>query len=88
MLIQPVNNRVIIKPDAIAAETSAKSGLLMLPPETKEKPTMGEIMAVCDKAIVEVGNRVMFTKYAGTIIKVAGKEMLLLNQDEIVAILG
>ena len=95
MNIKPIGDRVVIK--AIAQEQKTKSGIV-LPDTAKEKPQEGEVLAVGtgrtlengEKSPMEVkaGDKVIFSKYAGTEIKVDGEEVLILNERDILAIIG
>jgi chaperonin GroES len=92
--IRPLGDRVLVKPIEQEAETA--SGLL-LPETAKEKPQEGEIVAVGagrrdddgDRIAldVEVGNRVIFAKYAGTEIKLDGEKMLIMKESDLLGIL-
>lgn len=91
--ITPLFDNVLIKP--LEAETKLPSGLV-LPDSAKEKPQMGEIMAVGTgsiddkgnvvKMIVKVGQKVMYKKWGGNEIKVEGKEWMIVEQKDILAI--
>ncbi|MDD2233582.1 MAG: co-chaperone GroES [Desulfitobacteriaceae bacterium] len=94
MNIKPLADRVIIK--AIPTEEKTKSGIIM-PDTAKEKPQEGEVVAVgpgkVDKGEriamdVKVGDRVIYSKYAGTEIKLDGVEYLILKEMDILAIIG
>lgn len=94
MNIKPLADRVIIK--AIPTEEKTKSGIIM-PDTAKEKPQEGEVVAVgpgkVDKGEriamdVKVGDRVIYSKYAGTEIKLDGTEYLILKEMDILAIIG
>ncbi|NLM52922.1 MAG: co-chaperone GroES [Firmicutes bacterium] len=90
MKIQPLGDRVVIKP--IEAEEKTASGIV-LPDKAKEKPQEGEVIAVGDGRVldngtrlemdVKVGDRVLFSKYAGTEVKLEGVEYLIMRQDDI-----
>lgn len=90
MNIKPLADRVVIK--VLEAEEKTASGIV-LPDKAKEKPQEGEVVAAGDGRILEngtrvemdvkVGDRVLFSKYAGTEIKVEGKEYLIMRQDDI-----
>ena len=94
--IQPLFDNVLIKP--LEAETRLPSGIV-LPDSAKEKPQMGEVMAVgtgkscskdCDckeEMVVKVGQKVMYKKWGGNEIKVDGKEWMLVEQKDILAII-
>lgn len=91
--ITPLFDNVLIKP--LEAETKLPSGLV-LPDSAKEKPQMGEIMAVGTgstddkgnvvKMVVKVGQKVMYKKWGGNEIKVEGKEWMIVEQKDILAI--
>ncbi len=93
--IKPLFDNVLVKP--LEAETKTASGIL-LPDSVKEKPQMGEVMAIGDGAfdqngkkvpmIVKVGQKVMYKKWGGNEIKVEGKEWMLVEQKDILAIVS
>ena len=92
MKIRPLGDRVVIK--NVEAEETTKSGLL-LTTASKEKPQMAEVLAVGPggnvdgKEIVmnvEVGQKVIYSKYAGTEVKLDGEEYILVRQSDILAI--
>ena len=92
MKIRPLGDRVVIK--NVEAEETTKSGLL-LTTASKEKPQMAEVLAVGPggnvdgKEIVmnvEVGQKVIYSKYAGTEVKIEGEEYILVRQSDILAI--
>jgi len=86
MNIKPLGDRVVVK--ALAQEEKTKSGIV-LPDTAKEKPQQGEVVAVGPGKILEngqrvalevkVGDKVIYSKYAGTEIKVDGQEVLILD---------
>ncbi len=92
--IKPLFDNVLIKP--LEAEEKTASGIL-LPDSAKEKPQMGEIVAVgpgkitpkgeVEKIVVKVGQKVMYKKWGGNEIKVNGEELMLVEQKDILAIL-
>lgn len=92
--IRPLGDRVLVKP--IEREAETESGLL-LPETAKEKPQEGEVIAVGmgrrdedgDRVAldVEVGNRIIFAKYAGTEVKLDGDKMLIMKESDILGIL-
>ncbi|CAE6480277.1 co-chaperone GroES [Paenibacillus sp. GCM10023250] len=93
-MIRPLGERVLIEP--IAKEETTASGIL-LPDTAKEKPQEGRVIAVGSGAVkdgvrialeVKEGDRVLFSKYAGTEVKYEGKELLIMKESDIHAILG
>lgn len=94
MNLKPLADRVIIK--AVPTEERTKSGIIM-PDTAKEKPQEGEIVAVGLGRVekgeripmeVKVGDRVIYSKYAGTEVKYDGTEYLILRESDIQAIVG
>jgi chaperonin GroES len=92
MKLKPLDDRVVVKP--IEAEEVTKSGIV-LPDTAKEKPQEGEVVAVGPgkyengKRVpmdVKVGDRVIYSKYGGTEVKIEGEEHLILSQRDILAI--
>ncbi|WP_287128821.1 co-chaperone GroES [Candidatus Cyanaurora vandensis] len=91
--LRPLGDRVLIK---IVAQEERTAGGLFLPDTAKEKPQLGEVVAVGpgrklekgDRATMEVqvGNRVLYSKYSGTEVKIEGAEYLLVNEKDILAI--
>lgn len=91
-MIKPLGERVLIEP--IAKEETTASGIV-LPDTAKEKPQEGKVIAVGSGAVkdgvrvaleVKEGDRVLFSKYAGTEIKYEGKEYLIMKESDIHAI--
>ena len=92
MNIKPLGDRVAIK--KLEAESTTKSGIV-LTGTAKEQPQEAEVMAVGPGAVVDgkrvemevkVGDKILYSKYAGTDVKVAGEEYIILRQDDILAI--
>lgn len=92
MTIKPLGDRVVIK--MIEMEETTKSGIV-LPGSAKEKPQVAEIVAVGPGGVVdgkdvimevEVGDKVLISKYAGTEIKMDDVEYTILKQGDILAI--
>lgn len=92
-MIKPLGDRVVV--EAIAKEQTTASGIV-LPDTAKEKPQEGKIVAVGsghlkdgERVALEVkeGDRVLFSKYAGTEIKIDGTEYLIMRESDILAIL-
>lgn len=93
MNIKPLADRVVVAPLDSQEE---KFGSLYIPDTAKEKPQEGKIVAVGPGKVengtlvaltVKVGDRVLYGKYAGTEIKKDGKEMLIVRESDILAIL-
>ncbi|SET98264.1 co-chaperone GroES [Paenibacillus sp. NFR01] len=92
-MIKPLGERVLVQP--IEQEQTTSFGIV-LPDSSKEKPQEGKVIAVGNGAVkdgvhvaleVKVGDRVIFSKYAGTEIKYEGKEYLIMKESDIHAIL-
>ena len=91
--LRPLGDRVVVK--ALAREAVTKSGIV-LPDTVKEKPQEGEILAVGSGKVldngkrtaleVQVGQRVLFAKYAGTEVKIDGEEYLILRESDIMGV--
>ncbi|MBI4100630.1 co-chaperone GroES [Candidatus Microgenomates bacterium] len=91
--IKPLFDYILIKP--LAEETKTPSGIL-LPESVKEKPQIGQVMAIGPGAtsdegkklpiVVKVGQKVMYKKWGGNEVKVEGGEWLLVEQKDILAI--
>lgn len=87
LTIKPLEDRVIIEPKE--AEEKTASGII-IPDSAKEKPMEGTVVAVGpgNKDVemqVQVGDHVLYGKYAGTEVSVDGKEYMILRQSDIVA---
>ncbi len=93
MKIRPLNDKILVK--RLEAEEKTKGGIV-LPDTAKEKPKEGKIIAVGAgklldsgeraKPLVNAGDRVLFNAYAGTEVKVDGVEHLIMNEDDILAV--
>lgn len=89
MNIKPLADRVVVEPKAIEQKTA---GGLIIPDTNKEKPLEGVVLAVGvgTKEIameVKVGDKVLYGKYSGTEVSVDGKELLIMRQADILAII-
>jgi len=93
MKIRPLADRVVIK--KIEAEEKTASGIV-LPGAAKEQPQIAEVVEVGPGGIVDgkeivmelkVSDKVIFTKYAGTEVKIEGKEYTILRQSDILAVI-
>ena len=93
MKIRPLQDRVLVK--RIEEEEKTKGGII-IPDTAKEKPQMGVIMAAGKgkkseegKLLpidVKQGDKVLFSKYAGTEVKVEGEELLIMREDDILGV--
>ncbi|MCF8320721.1 MAG: co-chaperone GroES [Flavobacterium sp.] len=86
--IKPLSDRVLIEP--VAAETKTASGIF-IPDTAKEKPQKGTVVAVGagtkdHTMTVKIGDTVLYGKYAGTELKLEGKDYLIMREDDILAI--
>ena len=94
-MMKPLGDRVIIR--LLEKEEKTKSGIF-LPDTAKEKPSEGEVVGVGDGKVydngqrvapeVAVGDKVMFSKYAGTEVKIDGVDHLVISERDILAIIG
>ena len=94
MKIRPLADKVLVQ--RLEAETKTAGGIV-LPDSAKEKPQRGKIVSVGEgkllddgtvrKMQVKKGNKVLFTSYAGTEIKIEGKEYLIMDESDIMAII-
>ena len=92
MNIKPLGDRVVIK--NLESEETTKSGIV-LPGSAKEKPQVAQVLEVGPGGMVDgkevtmqvkAGDRVIFSKYAGTEIKLDGEELIIVRQNDILAI--
>lgn len=92
MKLKPLADRVVIK--SVEAEETTKSGLI-LACNSKEKPQMAEVIAVGPGGCVDgkeitmnvsVGDKVIYSKYAGTEVKLDGVEYIVVRQSDILAV--
>ncbi|MCL6622121.1 MAG: co-chaperone GroES [Syntrophobacterales bacterium] len=94
MKVKPLNDRVLVKR---TEEMQMTKGGIYIPDTAKEKPIEGRIIAVGPGKMsdqgqrmtlqVKEGDRVLFSKYAGTEIKIEGEEYLMMREDDILAII-
>ena len=91
MKLSPLGDRVVLK--QMEAEETTKSGLV-LPGNAQEKPQQAEVIAVGPGGIVDgkevemqvsVGDKVIYSKYSGTEVKLDGEEFIVVRQNDIVA---
>jgi chaperonin GroES len=95
MKIRPLHDRIVVK--RLASETQTKGGII-IPDSAKEKPIEGRVVAVGNgKPLrdgklrpldVNVGDVVLFGKYAGNEVKIDGEDFVLLREDDLLAVTG
>ena len=92
MKLVPLGDRVVLK--QLEAEETTKSGIV-LPGQAQEKPQQAEVIAVGPGVVVDgkevkmevaTGNKVIYSKYAGTEVKLDGEEYIIVKQNDILAI--
>lgn len=92
MTLKPLGDKVVLK--QLEAEETTKSGIV-LPGQSKEKPQQAEVIAVGPGGVVDgkevtmqvkVGDKVIYSKYAGTEVKLGNDEYIVVKQNDIVAI--
>ena len=93
--VRPLHDRLLVR--RIEEKETAKGGII-IPDTAKEKPQEGEVLAVGNGKILEngtkvaldvkVGNKILFGKYSGTEIKIEGEDVLILREDEVLAVLA
>lgn len=94
MAVVPLRDKILVK--RLEAEEMTKGGIV-LPESAKEKPKEGSVVAVGEGKILDDGERgtmsvkkgdlVLFSSYAGTEIKVDGEELLIMGEDEVLAVI-
>jgi len=95
MKVRPLHDRLLVR--RIEEKETVKGGII-IPDSAKEKPQEGEVLAVGNGKIldngtkvaldVKVGDKILFGKYSGTDIKIDGEEVLILREDEVLAVLA
>jgi chaperonin GroES len=94
MKVIPLGDKVVVK--RLESETRTSGGIV-LPDSAKEKPQQGRVLSVGDGRLlddgkrcrcqVQEGDRIIFTNWAGTEIKVDGEEILILKEEDILAVM-
>jgi chaperonin GroES len=94
MKLRPLNDRVVVKR---LEEEQVTAGGIIIPDTAKEKPIQGKVTAVGTGKVMEdgskrpldlkEGDKVLFGKYAGTDIKIEGEELLIMREDDILAVI-
>ena len=93
--IRPLGEKVLIK--RLEADSKTAGGIV-LPDSAKEKPKRGTVVSTGEGRLLETGQRkpltlkkgdvVLFTSYAGTEVKVDGHEMIIMDENDVIAVLG
>jgi chaperonin GroES len=93
--VRPLHDRLVVR--RIEEKETAKGGII-IPDTAKEKPQEGEVLAVGNGKIldngtkvaldVKVGDKILFGKYSGTDIEIDGEDVLILREDEVLAVLA
>ncbi len=94
MKLKPLGDRIVVK--VITREEKTRGGIV-LPDTAKEKPTEGEVIAVGSGKVldngqklpveVKVGNKIIFSKYAGTEVKIDDEELVIFSERDVLAII-
>ncbi|MFT3836212.1 MAG: co-chaperone GroES [Myxococcaceae bacterium] len=94
MKIRPLQDRLIIK--RVAEENKTKGGII-IPDSAKEKPLEGKVVAVGNGKVqedgkirpldIKAGDRILFSKYAGTEIKIEGEDHLILREEDVLGVI-
>jgi chaperonin GroES len=95
MKIRPLHDRLLVK--RIDEETTTKGGII-IPDTAKEKPQEGRVVAVGSGKLLEdgsvrpldvkTGDKILFSKYAGTDVKLEGDEHIIIREEDVLAIIG
>jgi chaperonin GroES len=95
MNVRPLHDRLLVR--RIEEKGMARGGVI-IPDTAKEKPMEGKVLAVGNGRVLEngkrlaldvkVGDRILFGKYSGNEIKIDGEEVLIVREDEVLAIMG
>ena len=95
MKVRPLHDRMVVR--RIEEKETAKGGII-IPDSAKEKPQEGQVLAVGNGRILEngtkialdvkVGDKILFGKYTGTDIKIDGEDVLILREEEVLAVLA
>ena len=95
MKVRPLHDRLVVRR---SEEKETAKGGIIIPDTAKEKPVEGEVLAVGNGRVLEngtkialdvkVGDKILFGKYSGTDIKVDGEDVLILREDEVLAVLA
>ncbi|MCD4763381.1 MAG: co-chaperone GroES [Thermodesulfobacteriota bacterium] len=94
MKLRPLQDRILVK--RVEEETTTKGGII-IPDTAKEKPAEGEVVAVGIGRIgedgkrialeIKKGDKILFSKYGGTEVKIEGEEYLIMREDDVLGII-
>ena len=95
MKVRPLHDRLVVRR---TEEKEPPKGSIIIPDTAKEKPLEGEVLAVGNGKVldngtkvsldVKVGDKILFGKYSGTEIKIDGEDVLILREEEVLAVLA
>ena len=95
MKVRPLHDRLLVR--RIEEKKTARGGII-IPDTAREKPMEGKVLAVGSGRVLEngttlapdvkVGDKILFGKYSGTEIKIDGEEVVVVREDEVLAIMG
>ena len=95
MKVRPLHDRLLVR--RVEEKETAKGGII-IPDTAKEKPTEGNVLAVGNGKVldngtklaldVKVGDKILFGKYSGTEITIDGEDVVIVREDEVLAIMG
>ena len=95
MKVRPLHDRLVVRR---SEEKEPAKGSIIIPDTAKEKPVEGEVLAVGNGKVldngtkvsldVKVGDKILFGKYSGTEIKIDGEDVLILREEEVLAVLA
>ena len=95
MKVRPLHDRLVVR--RIEEKETVKGGII-IPDTAKEKPQEGEVLAAGNGKVLEngtkvaldvkVGDKILFGKYSGTDIRIDGEDVLILREDEVLAVLA
>jgi chaperonin GroES len=93
MKLQPLNDRIVVKR---TEEEEVSKGGIIIPDSAKEKPMQGKVLAVGSGKVLENGSKIpldvsegdniLFSKYAGTEVKVEDEDLLIMREDDVLAV--
>jgi chaperonin GroES len=95
MKIRPLHDRIVVER---LEEQEAKHGSIIIPDTAKEKPQEGKVVAVGAGKVgddgkrrpldVKAGDRILFGKYSGSDVRLDGKDLLILREEDVLAVIG